>query len=172
MDRKDSVTVFYGDEAIQPRAIEERLAQSGAAFVDREAPGQNHSDAAAGTQQAQRPLEKQLIQVRVASALERIHARSPGERAETAARIACRLALAGSATIPAKHLPGRIPDDGIKSCVLPGRPIIPIEDLWKLQRPMEEPFPARDVPGFRNERGRGPGRKRGEPSEDFIRERV
>ena len=110
MDREQAVAVLDTDETVDVRAVEQMAAQRGAAVIGGEAGRQDEAEASAARTQRQRALEKQLIQVGVAVALQRVDA--DAAREAPPARVARRTP---SPMIAAQHLPRRIADDRVEA---------------------------------------------------------
>ena len=145
MDRKQTLAVLEAVEGVHQCPIEERPAQRRAAMIGGEATGQDQPEPAARPDQRQRALDEELIQVDVTVALQPIDAGASCEVGDAGSRQPRVNARARGTVVSPEHLPGRVADDRVE----PGsrqRPAARIvEDLGKLEGPVEEPVLGGDA---------------------------
>ena len=138
--------------------------------VGRQAGGKDHAEPSARAEQRERALDEQLIKVDVPVPLRPVH---PGSTREGGQLLGGRPGCVpgdGVAPIASQHLPGWIADDRVEARARERLATGVAEDLRKLECPVEETLPRRDVSGLGDERfgdvdGKAP------PSEDLVSQR-
>ena len=117
MHRENRLPVIDRDEAIHSSRIEQVTPQLRAAVIGRQTRRQDQTDAPSATRQRQRALREELIQVRMAGAVERVDTAAASESCQPRTGVGARVPRAGRPQVAAQHFPGRVADNGIESRV-------------------------------------------------------
>ncbi len=143
MDRKNGPLVLESNERIDVAVRKQQSTESRAAVIGCQAGRQHQADAATGSSQRQRALEKQLIAIGMPVRLRVVHARVTCKSHDSCGFVARLRSTIAASVIGTDHVPRRIPDDGVKTGV-GSSPSVRIEkDFRKFELPMEEPIPVR-----------------------------
>ena len=147
MHREYGEPVVESGDIVHRSATEQMTSQRCRARVAHEARRDHEADPATRRDQLKSPFDKELIQVRVGTALDTVDAGVPDEFGQLPRVETPLLLRVVAAAVAADHVPGWVPDDGVEAlwpCTI-GRVR---EDVGKCQRPMEKTVSRGNSPGL------------------------
>src|SRR5439155_11409439 len=116
MNRENGMLVVEADDRVHIAAAEQPSAKASASIIGGETRREDEPDSSAWPRQRHRPLEEQLVSVRVTARLGAVDPRIAGKPQHRSGVATGLRALVGGPGVGANHVPGWVPHDRVKSC--------------------------------------------------------
>src|SRR5439155_14784977 len=133
MNRENGALVVEADDRVHIAAAEQPCAKASASIIGGETRREHKADSSAWPRKRHRPLEKQLVSVRVAARLGAVDPRIAGKSQHRSDVGTGLRALVGRPGVGANHVPGWVPHDRVESCRTQPRAEPVEEHFWKFE---------------------------------------